>query len=149
MGKVLDIFLFIVTIPFKLFKYANLAFYYFIKLLAKEANNIELIIYGRIELMVTKYCPMNMLINKDSKSCNLCDINKYYLKDKDDNIYPLINEKHLTHILDSKPLDLTSNIKEYIDFGIRNYRLELYNESKEEIENLIKMIRYNYEHRNN
>ena len=120
-----------------------------IKLLAKEANNIELIIYGRIELMVTKYCPMNMLINKDSKSCNLCDINKYYLKDKDDNIYPLINEKHLTHILDSKPLDLTSNIKEYIDFGIRNYRLELYNESKEEIENLIKMIRYNYEHRNN
>ena len=36
MGKVLDIFLFIVTIPFKIFKYANLAFYYFIKLLAKE-----------------------------------------------------------------------------------------------------------------
>ena len=120
-----------------------------IKLLAKETNNLELVVYGRIELMVTKYCPMNMLINKDNKTCNLCDINNYYLKDKDDNIYPIISEKHLTHILDSKPLDLTSNIKEYINFGIRNYRLDLFDESKEDIENLIRTIKDAYEYRNN
>lgn len=36
MGKVLDVLLFIITIPFKIFKYANLAFYYLIKLIVKE-----------------------------------------------------------------------------------------------------------------
>lgn len=99
--------------------------------------------------MVTKYCPMNMLINKDNKACNLCDKNKYYLKDKDDNIYPIINEKHLTHIIDSKPIDLTNNIDDYMNYGIRNYRLELFDENDKEIESLIETIRDSYEHRNN
>ena len=119
------------------------------KYLSSMFSNIELIIYGRIELMVSKYCPMNMLINRDEKKCNLCDINNYSLKDKDDNVYPIINEKHLTHILDSKPIDLTDDLEDYMDYGIRNYRLELFDESEEEIKNLISVIRYSYEHRNN
>ena len=92
---------------------------------------------------------MNMLINRDEKKCNLCDINNYSLKDKDDNVYPIINEKHLTHILDSNPIDLTDDLEDYMNYGIRNYRLELFDESEEEIKNLISVIRYSYEHRNN
>ena len=34
--------------------------------------DIEMIIYGRLELMITKYCPLNMLLNQDNKKCNLC-----------------------------------------------------------------------------
>ena len=99
--------------------------------------------------MISKYCPINMLIENDNKKCNLCDINKYYLKDKDENIYPLVNEKHLTHILDCKEYDMLENLDEFLDYGITSYRLDLYDETKKELENLIKVIRYAYERRNN
>ncbi|MBR1386665.1 MAG: U32 family peptidase [Bacilli bacterium] len=119
-----------------------------IKLLG-NIKNISLMIYGRVELMVSKYCPMNMIIENDNKKCDLCTKNVYALKDKDDNIYPIVNEIHLTHILDSQNLDLLDNLPDYLDFGIRNFRLDLYDEKENEIENLIKVIRYSYEHRNN
>ena len=119
-----------------------------VKLLGKIPN-IDLYIYGRVELMILKYCPMNMLLKNDSKNCNLCDINKYYLEDKDNNKYPIENEKHLTHILDNKNIDLLDKIDKYMDYGFRGYRIDLYDETKEELKNIISIIRYAYEHRNN
>lgn len=119
-----------------------------IKLLAKE-NDITLLVYGKVELMVLKYCPINTLIKNDNKKCNLCDINKYYLKDKDDNKYKILNEKHLTHILDSDNLDLLSDLEEFLNYGITSFRIDLDDEGKEEIDNIIKVIRYSYEHRKN
>ena len=32
-----------------------------IELIANKKQNLEVIVYGRIELMVSKYCPLNML----------------------------------------------------------------------------------------
>ncbi len=118
-----------------------------IKLLGKE--NVTLLVYGRVELMVSKYCPINMLANGNDRRCNLCDVNKYYLKDKDDKIYPLINEKHLTHILNSTNLDLLDNLEDYLDYGITSFRIDLYDEEEKDIENIINVIRYAYGYRNN
>ena len=39
--------------------------------LKRTDYNIEVIVYGRIELMITNYCIMNMVINNDDKKCNL------------------------------------------------------------------------------
>lgn len=119
-----------------------------IKNLAK-ISGVTLFVYGRVELMVSKYCPMNMLINNDELKCSLCDKNKYALKDTNDNIYPLVNEKHLTHILDSKNVDLLSDIKSYIELGINSFRVDLYDEDKKKVESIINTIRSSYEHRNN
>ena len=119
-----------------------------IKSLGTIFNNLEVVIYGRIELMVSKYCPINTLINKDNLKCNLCDINKYSFKDSNNNIYPIVNEKHLTHILDSNPIDLTDNINELIDSNVSSFRLELYDEDKDTIVKLINKIRDTYEYRN-
>ena len=117
--------------------------------LLNNINNIDIFIYGRVELMITKYCPMNMLINKDNKNCKLCDINKYSLKDKDNNIYPLINDKHLTHILDCKNFNLLDDIDELIDMDLNSFRIDLYDEKTLEINNIIKNIRNAYDRRNN
>ena len=117
--------------------------------LLSDIDNIDLFIYGRVELMITKYCPMNMIINHDNKNCNLCLKNNYSLKDKDDNIYPLLTKNHLVHILDSKNIDLLDNIDTYLDYGFTSFRLDLYDESSKDIDNIIKVIRYAYERRNN
>ena len=104
--------------------------------------DVEIVIYGRIELMITKYFPLNMLINKDDKKCDLC-LNKdnYYLKDKELREYPLLQSKHLTHIMDSKVIDKISNINTYLNKGINVFRIELFNESNKEVEDLIKELR--------
>lgn len=112
-------------------------------------SSIDLFVYGRVELMITKYCPVNMIINKDNKKCNLCYKNKYYLKDLDGNVYPLITRNHITHILDSNNFDLTDKLDYILDMGITSFRIDLYDESKEKIERLIKKIRNSYEQRNN
>lgn len=105
-------------------------------------NNVEYIVYGTIELMIMKYCPIKMLDNNDKNNCNLCSLNnKYYLKDKNDNYYPIVNTKHYTHIMHKEPLDNIENIKLCLEKGIRNYRIELLDETKEEIEYIIKKIK--------
>ncbi len=119
-----------------------------IKLLS-NCSDFFLYVYGRVELMVSKYCPINMLINKDNKKCNLCVENKYTLKDQFNNVYPLVNEKHLTHILDSKNFNILDRINEFIDLGISSFRIDLFDENSEEIEKIVNTIRGSYEQRNN
>ena len=62
------------------------------------------------------------------------------LEDKNKNHYPIIIENNLTHILESSPLDNIEKIKQYQELGIINYRIELLNESKREIENILTRI---------
>lgn len=117
-----------------------------IKSIARFNNNFEVIVYGRVELMVSKYCPLNMLLNNDDKKCSLCtESDKYYLKDQYDNMYPIVNEKHLTHILHYKNINLINDIKEYKEAGIINYRIELFDEKESKIKEIIKEIRDKYE----
>lgn len=108
----------------------------------QSSVDVEAIVYGRIELMITKYCPLNMLINKDNKKCNLCFTkDKYYLKDQNNNNYPIIHDNHITHIMDYKNIDLVNNIKEFKKIGINCFRIELFEEDSTEVNTLIKRIK--------
>lgn len=105
-------------------------------------NNLEYIVYGTIELMIMKYCPLKMLVNNDNEKCNLCTKgDKYYLKDQNDNYYRILNTKHYTHIMHKEPLDNIDNIKLCLDKNITEFRIELLDETKTEIEYIIKKIR--------
>ena len=103
-------------------------------------KNIEVIIYGRLEAMIMKYCPLKMLINNDNKVCSICrNGNKYYLKDRNNEIYPLLqdNTNHLTHILYYKNYDKDNELNELKEI-INKYRLELFDEDYLKTVNLIK-----------
>lgn len=103
--------------------------------------NVELLVYSRIEMMITKYCPINYLFNKD-KICNKCINNKYELVDRNNVSYPIVNDisKHLTHILDSKVTNNIDRINYYYDLGIRNFRIELLDETIEDINIIIENL---------
>ena len=105
-------------------------------------NNLEYIVYGTIELMIMKYCPLKMLVNNDQDKCNICSLNdKYYLKDKNNNNYPIINTKHYTHIMHKEILDNINNINLCLDKNISNFRIELLDETPKEIEYIINKIK--------
>ncbi len=106
-------------------------------------KNMEIIIYGTYELMITKYCMLNLLVNKD-KICHVCSNDKaYYLVDRNNARYRIINEpvNHLTHIMNATKCDKIEKASMYKDLGINNFRLELLDETTEELNSLLDRIR--------
>ena len=96
----------------------------------------ELIIYGRLELMVMKYCPLKKCLNYCKNCKNSKD--KFYLEDKEKNRYPMLRENCITHILESKVIDKLENLSNYISYGVKTFRIELFDEDYNEVEKIIK-----------
>lgn len=108
----------------------------------KMHANLEIFIYGRIELMLMKYCPLNLLVN-DSSTCRVCAYHhKYYFVDRNNIEYPIIQDarEHITHILDSKVTNKLGKIDDYVKHGINYFRLELFDETVDEIKNILERI---------
>ncbi len=92
--------------------------------------NLELIVYGRADLMFTNYCPM-----KSANLCGICRKETFYLKDEF-GTFPIINHDDCsTTILNGKFLNLIDNLHEIN--GINYYRLQLTTESYEETIDII------------
>lgn len=107
--------------------------------------NLELVVYSNIEVMITKYCPLNLLVNKDSV-CHVCsDNHKYYLVDRFNKDYRLIMEPdiHLTHIMNYKPKNIIDEASMYKNAGINNFRIELLDEDEKTTQELIDMLKNN------
>ncbi len=105
-------------------------------------NNLEVYVYGKIEAMVMKYCPLRMLVNDDKRPCNICSNGKKYeLKDRNGSIYQLRQENELTHIFYYRNIDLFSEIESFRKIGINRYRLEFLDEDCKEVRNVIKNIK--------
>ena len=101
-------------------------------------SELEIIIYGRIEVMIMKYCPLSEIIN----NCRVCKSNKhsYYLKSTDNKLYPIIHSDCYTSIMNSSNTDKIANIDSYLKMGINNFRIELFDESSEDIDKIFKRL---------
>lgn len=110
-----------------------------VKDIMKKKYNVELFVYGKIELMIMKYCPLKINLN----NCSVCkeNKNKYYFVDKSMNKYRILHNNCTTSIMHYKNTDKIEEISKYKDIGIYNYRVDLLDESKEEIEKIINSIR--------
>ena len=98
-------------------------------------DKVELIVYGRLELMITISCPI--------KELKLCPCNKednYSLEDINHNIYPILHENYLTHIMHHKNINYLDNINYYKNIGIRSFRLELFDEDYDKVIELVDKI---------
>mgnify|MGYP003313048575 CR=1 FL=1 len=99
--------------------------------------NSEMIVYGRIKLMHSKYCVLKRL-----GKCGECKKSSFALKD-DYATYPLTFNKDCTcTVLSDKPLNLLDDLDSI--YGVNVYRLSFTTESKQEtieiIEKFIKKL---------
>lgn len=101
--------------------------------------NVELIVYGRIELMVMKYCPLKKCLNYCDKCKNSQD--KFSLEDKFGNRYPIINDRCITHIMHYKNVDCIDMLDDYKRMGINNYRIELFDEDYDDVKKIIQRMK--------
>ncbi|MEE3343815.1 MAG: DUF3656 domain-containing protein [Bacilli bacterium] len=110
-----------------------------IKDIMNNNYNVELIIYGRLELMVTKYCPLKKCLNYCDKCKNSKD--KFYFEDRLGKRYPIIHDKCITHIMHNSNINNIDNINYYKELGINNYRLEFFDENYNEVKRYIQKVK--------
>ncbi len=109
-------------------------------ILSKTKMNCEIIVYGHIPVMISKYCVIKALIDNKcgTKKCGLCTEKKYGLKDRYGVIFPVVKDDYCRmEILNSKKLLLLENIKELISSNIKTMRLQFTNENKNEIISIV------------
>ena len=94
---------------------------------------IEQILYGRQDVMVSKYCMVNTLeTTHQKKHCNLCKKHTYQLQGNQN--YPLLfDEECFMHILQANPVDVIEDINSYEAMGIQQFSIRFTNESKLEV----------------
>lgn len=102
--------------------------------LFKNYPNVEVLVYGRIELMIIKDSFMKALDNsfKEDKL--------YYLKDRNKKTYPVIFKNGFTTIYNYETIDNISEINDYRTFNITNFRIDLFDESYEQVLKLLDRI---------
>ena len=105
----------------------------------KESPNIEVVVYGKPELMISKYCLLNTYINNE-KNCNECS-KDYYLVDKYNKKFALRSENCYMKILNHENINHLDKIKKLEDIGVSNFKIILDRESIEDIKLLIDALK--------
>jgi putative protease len=101
---------------------------------------LELVVYGAVDLMISKYCPIAKTF-KTKRNCHLCEKNQYYLKNKSGNKFALINDGNCNlRILNYKPLNLIEYVKDILNLGI-SIRLHFTTETPDEVEETVKAFK--------
>lgn len=112
---------------------------YNLKGIMNNNYNVELIVYGRLELMLMKYCPLKQCLNY----CEHCKKNNdlFYLENDNKERFPILRNNCITHIMHSKNINKIDNINDYLNMNINNFRLELFDEGYNEVNKLINEIK--------
>lgn len=98
---------------------------------------IEMVVYGHVDLMLSKYCPIAKVNGNKQKHCMECHLNKYELEDRLGVKFPLEGDDNcIMHIYNSRRLHLLEYLKE-IKGLVGNVRLDFTIESKEEVEQIV------------
>ncbi len=107
----------------------------------KKNPNLDIVIYGKVDLMIMKYCPLNLLVNKD-KTCRICkNGQKYYLQDRKNELYRILQKNEITHLIHSKNINYLSDIDKLKKIGISNFTIILLDEDEKEIKKIIKYFK--------
>ena len=96
--------------------------------------NLEMIVYGKADMMFTKYCPLKVY-----NQCGNCKKNKYELRDEYGN-FPIISHNDCTTtILNGKNLNLIDDLENICD--VNTFRINLTVEDYNESVNIINMFK--------
>ena len=100
--------------------------------------NVEVIVYGKIDLMVTKYCVINKVLTRENIGCGVCRDDKFYLVDRKGYKLEVIKEGICNNrILNPKKLHLIEYCEKLKDMGVSKLRLEFTSETSEEVEEVV------------
>lgn len=111
--------------------------------LAKNNNSLyQVLVYGKIELMVSEYCPIGSTIGgkTESRECSgACSISTYLLKDRKGERFLVSNDLYCrSYIYNKVPLNLINNLKELESVNVSSFRLDFIDENYDETVEVLK-----------
>ena len=110
-----------------------------VKDIMKNKYNVELVVYGKAEVMVMKYCPLKLNLN----NCSVCkeNNNKYYLVNNTNDKFRILHSNCITSIMNCNNIDKINEIYKYKELGIYNYRVDLLDENSDEVSDIINRVK--------
>ncbi|WP_346898131.1 U32 family peptidase [Clostridium sp. UBA7503] len=105
---------------------------------------VQVVVYGKYELMVSEYCVIGSTFgNKSSTSnCNFrCDKDKFVLRDRMNEEFLVTTDKYCrSHIYNTLPVNTVPFIKELRKNNINNYRVDFIDEDCNQVLKVMKYI---------
>ncbi len=96
--------------------------------------NVEVIVYGKTDLMITKHCPINNILKDSDIDCGRCKGDRFYLLDRKGYKLELLKDGLCNiRIINPKRLHLIEYVDILKEIGVSKVRLEFTSEDKEEI----------------
>lgn len=115
------------------------------QLVKKSVVPTMMMVYGKIELMISEYCAIGSTFGGKStnKSCNgACGKGTFVLKDRMGAEFKVKTDKYCrSHIYNSLPLNLISNLEEIKKLKINLFRADFIDESYEETLEVLKSLK--------
>ncbi|MBZ9635334.1 DUF3656 domain-containing U32 family peptidase [Clostridium sp. FP1] len=103
---------------------------------AKSSLPLQIMVYGKYELMVSEYCAIGSVFGgkSDNKTCSeKCTTGCYTLKDRMNEEFRINTDKYCrSYIYNNVPVNLISNMTEIIKNNISCFRLDFIHENYEE-----------------
>ncbi len=113
-------------------------------LLKNNIGNVQGIIYGKTELMISEYCPIGSTFGEKSscKECNVaCSRDKFTLVDRMNEKFRVMTDIFCrSYILNPKPINLIEEKDDLISLGVNSFRVEFRDESYNEVKKVLRMI---------
>jgi len=102
--------------------------------------NVEVVVYGKMDLMVSKYCPIQKVEGKE-KNCMLCERYKYALRNQSGEYFTIKRDASCNvRILHHKAYNIIGDIPRLKAHGIQQFACYFTDESKGQIEEVINKV---------
>ena len=100
--------------------------------------NAEVLVYGRLQLMALNHC-----IFEGAIKCGDCKKSKLIIKDIRGDSFPVVTDSNCRNFIYSKqPANKTADIPYLQSVGINGFRLDFFDETSDEIEKILKSIKF-------
>ncbi|WP_352417273.1 DUF3656 domain-containing U32 family peptidase [Clostridium tertium] len=114
-------------------------------MLKGNKGNVQGIIYGKTELMISEYCPIGSTFGEKSScsDCNLaCTRDEFTLIDRMNEKFRVMTDIFCrSYILNPHPLNLIEEKDDLKNLGVNSFRVEFRDESSNEVKKVLRMIR--------
>jgi putative protease len=105
--------------------------------------NIEVLVYGKMDAMLTKFCPIQQ-VEGTMHGCNLCERYFYDLKNQFGQSFAIKRDEDChVRILHHKPINLLKDLKTLRGAGIKHFACYFTDEEKDQVEEIIKVLNKN------
>ena len=101
-----------------------------LEILKKYDNNLGILVYSKIPLMISNHCVVSCSKGYEKKKCGECYKHSYFLQDNYGNDMDLYFENCIMYILGNKVHNILDNINKEQVYESLNYLVDLYNEQE-------------------